>query len=92
MGESLWRELVKLQVQGIGTHQPPARQVVDHFLNLLLLPRVFMLVGVDAELGSIQQLADGSGIGVDAFHDSVFRFCSLDLLQGSACRVFPLDC
>jgi hypothetical protein len=27
-----------------------------------------VITGVDAELGSIQQLADGSGIGVNAFH------------------------
>ena len=32
-----------------------------------ILRRVHDLV-VDAELGSVEQLADGSGIGVDAFH------------------------
>ncbi len=45
-----------------------AGQVVDQLLDLPLFPCVFPLVGGDAELGGIQQLADGSGIGVDAFH------------------------
>ena len=59
-----------LRVFGIWIRHPhPTGQEVAHqALHLLTEFGEVVITGVDAEIGSVQQFADGSGIGDDAIH------------------------